>query len=66
MFGEVTQTRLLLESLLDEHQWQLNHKSDQHYFHKLRFKHFDAMSTDFEKRYFLNIYPFKGYFHERQ
>jgi hypothetical protein len=65
IFGEIHALEKVLTQLLDEH-GALNHKSDQHYYHDAHTRLTNDIEVDYQKHYFLNIYPFKHYFERFQ
>lgn len=60
IFGEVMAMQTILKDFIST--TNITCKSDQHYYHQLRFKYDKEIAIDYQKKYLLNIYPFKNIF----
>jgi hypothetical protein len=68
IFGQVDEMKNVLSFLINENAINnyMPHKSDQHYYHKARFKFIDDIEVDYKKKYLLNIFTYGSFFEKHQ
>ena len=68
IFGKIDTMLSILDDIVTSNTYESKNrnKSDQYYFHKIRFKYKDKINIDYKKKYLLNVFPYKSIFQPYQ
>jgi len=69
VFGKIDTMLTVLNDIITDFKHikpNLRKKSDQYYFHEIRFKYYETIGIDYKRKYFLNVLPHKSPFEHYQ